>query len=236
MIKRYLLLITVFCMVLIIHAQNLVNNRNAKETEAVLIGMVTDMKKIPEKNIVYKIKSEDKVFNKQGVTDEDGKFTLVVPKGKKYHVTVSKLGMEYDFVSTVPNIKGPLEIVQSYVMTFVMDFRRTYKLENIYFEPNKWDINKEAMPTLDTLANTFITNPIFVAEIAGYTDNIGNDGDNLRLSQRRADAIRNYLISKGVDPNRVFAKGYGKNDPVATNDTPDGRSKNRRTVVKVLFE
>jgi outer membrane protein OmpA-like peptidoglycan-associated protein len=216
--------------------QNLVNNQNAKETEALLVGFVTDLNKIPEKNIVFKIKSEDKTYTKQGLTDVDGKFTLIVPKGKKYNIKVTKMGMDYDFVSTVPNVKGPLQIVQNYVMTFIMDFRRTYKLEHIYFDPNKWDLKEDAKPSLDSLANTFITNPIFVAEIAGHTDNVGNDAENVRLSQRRADAIREYLISKGVDPNRIFAKGYGKNNPIAENDTPEGRSKNRRTEVKVVFE
>ena len=224
------------CFGTFVNAQNLVNNLSAKETEAVLVGIVTDKNKIPEKNVPYIVKSEDKTYSKKGLTDEDGKFTLIVPKGKKYNVKVTKMGMEYDFVSTVPNVKGPLEVVQNYMMTFIMDFRRTYKLENIYFDPNKWEIKNEAMATLDTLANNFITNPIFVAEIAGHTDNDGNDADNMRLSQRRADAIRDYLINKGVDPARVFAKGYGSKNPVAGNDTPEEKSKNRRTEVKVLFE
>lgn len=234
--KQILITICLSCLVVVINAQNLVNNLNAKETEAVLIGIVTDLNKIPEKSIVYKIKSEDKTFSKQGKTDIDGKFTLIVPKGKKYHILVTKMGVEHEFVSQIPSVKGPLEVVQSYVMSFIMDFRRTYKLENIFFDPSKWDIKSESMATLDSLASNFITNPIFVAEIAGHTDNMGNDVENMRLSQRRADAIRDYLISKGVDPNRVMAKGYGKNNPVASNDTPEDRSKNRRTEVKVLFE
>jgi len=219
-----------------LRSQNLVNNLNAKETEAVLVGIVTDKNKIPEKNISYTVKSEDKSYSHKGLTDEDGKFTLIVPKGKKYFVKVTKMGFEYDYTSQVPNVKGPLEVVQNYMMSFTMDFRRTYKLENIYFDNNKWDIKSESYPTLDSLAQVFITNPIFVAEIAGYTDNVGEDVDNLRLSQRRANAIRDYLLSKGVDPERVFAKGYGENYPVASNDTPEGRSKNRRTEVKVMFE
>ncbi len=219
-----------------LQSQNIVNNINSKETEAVLVGIVTDKNKIPEKNIVYTIKSEDKTYNKKGLTDEDGKFTLIVPKGKKYNVKVTKMGFEYDFTSQVPSVKGPLEIVQNYMMTYTMDFRRTYKLENIYFDPNKWDIKSESQPSLDSLANTFVTNPMFVAEIAGYTDNVGEDVDNLRLSQRRANAIRDYLLAKGVDPARVYAKGYGENYPVASNETPEGRSKNRRTEVKVMFE
>lgn len=234
--KRLLIIITICCSAALVNAQNLVNNLNAKESEAALVGIVTDKNKIPEKNVPYIVKSEDKTYTRKGLTDEDGKFTLIVPKGKKYNVKVTKMGMEYDFVSTVPNVKGPLEIVQNYMMSFVMDFRRTYKLEHVYFDPNKWDIKPEAGAALDTLAKTFISNPIFVAEIAGHTDSDGNEADNMRLSQRRADAIRNYLIAKGVDPNRVFAKGYGSKNPVASNETPEGKSINRRTEVKVVFE
>jgi outer membrane protein OmpA-like peptidoglycan-associated protein len=84
--------------------------------------------------------------------------------------------------------------------------------------------------------NNFKTNERFRAEIAGYTDNVGNDTDNMRLSQRRADAIRAYVISKGVSEHRVLAKGYGEKFPVADNGSETGRSRNRRTEVKVIME
>ena len=71
-------------------------------------------------------------------------------------------------------------------------------------------------------------------EIAGHTDNVGNDADNLKLSQQRADAIRQYLIKKGIQPPRVIAKGYGASQPVADNSTDEGRRRNRRTEVKIL--
>jgi OmpA-OmpF porin, OOP family len=217
-------------------SQSLVNNLNAGESEAALVGFVTDINKVPEIGVPFTVKSEDKKISHKGITDEDGKFAFVVPKGKKYNVTVQKMGMEYDFVTQIPNVPGPLEVVQNYVMTLVLNFARIYQLERVYFDTNKSDIREESMPSLDSLVNIFIANPMFMAEIAGHTDNMGNDEENTRLSQRRADSIKQYLVGKGVEPFRILTKGYGKRHPLVSNDTPEGRKINRRTEVKVLFE
>ena len=71
-------------------------------------------------------------------------------------------------------------------------------------------------------------------EIAGHTDNVGKEADNIKLSRERADAIRNYVIKKGIPPARITAKGYGASQPVADNDTDEGRQANRRTEVRIL--
>jgi outer membrane protein OmpA-like peptidoglycan-associated protein len=73
-----------------------------------------------------------------------------------------------------------------------------------------------------------------VLEIAGYTDNTGNAADNITLSQARAEAVRNAFIKYGVNPDTLVAKGYGSADPIATNDTVQGRVKNRRIEYHVL--
>jgi outer membrane protein OmpA-like peptidoglycan-associated protein len=73
-----------------------------------------------------------------------------------------------------------------------------------------------------------------VLEIAGYTDNTGNAQENVALSQRRADAVREALINEGADPDMLIAKGYGSADPIASNDTPEGRFRNRRIEYHVV--
>ncbi|MBK8550485.1 MAG: OmpA family protein [Ignavibacteria bacterium] len=70
-------------------------------------------------------------------------------------------------------------------------------------------------------------------KIGGYTDNTGNPQANLKLSQARADAVMNALINKGIAPERLKAEGYGEQYPVATNDTPEGRERNRRVDVRI---
>jgi OOP family OmpA-OmpF porin len=65
-------------------------------------------------------------------------------------------------------------------------------------------------------------------EIAGYADSSGSEAFNMQLTQRRAESVRRYLIAGGIESYRLVAKGYGEADPIASNDTPEGRAKNRR--------
>jgi len=72
-------------------------------------------------------------------------------------------------------------------------------------------------------------------ELAGYTDSIGSVGYNIGLSQRRAEAVKQYLVAeRGIDAGRIQAKGYGKLNPVASNDTDEGRERNRRVELHIL--
>ena len=227
-----LLIIQYFLIMNVSFAQN----TKLKSTDATFVCLVTDLDKIAEENATVIIKSEDKTITKQGITDVDGKFIVVVPNGKTYHVVVKKFGYDFKFTSKIPKVSYPVEFVQNYVINMFLDFKRSYGLENIHFEAGKWDLKEECKPAIDSLLNTFKTNQRFRAEIAGYTDNVGNDAENMRLSQRRADAIRQYLISKGIQGGRILAKGYGEKFSIAPNDTEEGRSKNRRTEVKVIQE
>ena len=72
-------------------------------------------------------------------------------------------------------------------------------------------------------------------KISGYTDSSGNDDSNLKLSDRRAQSVRTYLVDKGIGENRINAKGYGESNPIADNSTPAGRRKNRRVELKIEY-
>lgn len=74
--------------------------------------------------------------------------------------------------------------------------------------------------------------PEIEVEISGHTDNVGKKSSNIKLSQKRAESVKAWLVSKGVDPKRITAKGYGPDQPVAPNDTPDNKRKNRRIEFK----
>ena len=82
------------------------------------------------------------------------------------------------------------------------------------------------------MAASLVANAAIKIEIGGHTDNTGASATNLRLSQARADAVRAYLASKGVGPERMVAKGYGASQPVAPNTTPTGRAQNRRVELR----
>ncbi|MEM6642583.1 MAG: OmpA family protein [Bacteroidota bacterium] len=102
-------------------------------------------------------------------------------------------------------------------------------LRNVYFEFDETRIRKESTPILNSVLQLLNQNPNLAIEIAGHTDNIGSKQVNLRVSNRRAIAVRNWLIEKGIDPSRLVAKGYGESQPMATNDDEfEGRELNRR--------
>jgi outer membrane protein OmpA-like peptidoglycan-associated protein len=107
-------------------------------------------------------------------------------------------------------------------------------LRGVTFETGKSALKPESFTVLDIVAQSLNANPDIRIEIAGYTDNTGAMATNLRLSQARADAVRAYLGSKGVAPDRMVANGYGATSPIATNTTSTGRAQNRRVELHQL--
>lgn len=105
---------------------------------------------------------------------------------------------------------------------------RTLVLEGVSFETGKTVLTAQARGALDRVVASLKGHSGERVEVAGYTDSRGTAGANLRLSQARADAVRGYLIERGVPPEQVVARGYGEDDPVDTNTTAVGRARNRR--------
>ena len=112
--------------------------------------------------------------------------------------------------------------------------KATITLEGVNFAFNKADLTAESRPVLDDVATGLKNHPRVKVEIQGHTDSIGADAYNLKLSQRRAESVREYLISDGVSADQLVAKGYGESQPIASNKTDEGRAKNRRVVMYVL--
>lgn len=100
-------------------------------------------------------------------------------------------------------------------------------IKNLEFDLGKSTIRAKSFPTLNRVANLLV-NKNFSLKLAGHTDNTGSAELNMRLSKDRAEAIKTYLVSQGVNASRVEATGYGKNQPIASNKTAAGRQKNRR--------
>ncbi len=108
-------------------------------------------------------------------------------------------------------------------------------LKGVQFEVGKDIIKKTSYGILDNVVKIMIENPSYLLEINGHTDNQGDAAKNLTLSQKRAEAVKAYLVTKGVYASRLTPKGYGITQPKATNDTPAGRAENRRVEFKVNF-
>jgi outer membrane protein OmpA-like peptidoglycan-associated protein len=105
-------------------------------------------------------------------------------------------------------------------------------LRGVTFETGRSALKPDSYTILDIVAASLVANPDIKIEIGGHTDNTGGSATNLRLSQARADAVRAYLASKGVGPERMVARGYGPSQPVAPNTTPAGRAQNRRVELR----
>jgi outer membrane protein OmpA-like peptidoglycan-associated protein len=101
-------------------------------------------------------------------------------------------------------------------------------LNGVTFDFNKATLRSESVPVLTRAYNAMIANPDVQVEISGHTDNVGSQEFNQALSLKRAEAVRNWLVDKGIASNRMKTVGRGENEPVASNDTDAGRAKNRR--------
>ncbi|MEJ8566845.1 OmpA family protein [Elongatibacter sediminis] len=107
-------------------------------------------------------------------------------------------------------------------------------LENVHFDFDKATLRPEAIVILNDAAKLLNTHERVVVEVAGHTDSVGTEQYNQGLSERRANAVRDYLVNQGVRASRLTARGYGELQPVATNDTSAGRQMNRRVELIVL--
>lgn len=122
------------------------------------------------------------------------------------------------------------------VMTNGCAAEQSVVLDGVNFEFNSAKLEVNAQRLLDRVGQSLLDSPTFTVELQGHTDNIGTDAYNLILSQDRANAVKAYLIGKGVEPERMVARGYGERQPVADNSSAEGRTRNRRVEMKVLGE
>ncbi|MCB9250397.1 MAG: OmpA family protein [Ignavibacteriales bacterium] len=110
----------------------------------------------------------------------------------------------------------------------ILDIASPVILEGVTFASGSAELTPESEKMLQRVLNTLNAYPNMNVEIRGYTDNVGRASSNLKLSQRRADSVRFWLINKGVNPQRIAANGYGAQNPIADNNTNEGRRLNRR--------
>lgn len=111
-----------------------------------------------------------------------------------------------------------------------------FAFENLEFETGKDIIRSHSYPSLNALAQLLIKKESYGLRIEGHTDNVGTDENNLILSQKRANAVKGYLTKKGVKAAKLEAYGFGESQPIADNDTKEGRQKNRRVQMTITFK
>ncbi len=166
-------------------------------------------------------------------TDETGFYFITLPVGKNYTFTVNRKG--YLFYSDTFDLQkqDAFTTVVKNIALQPVTLHATVTLKNIRFESNSYALLPVSLIELDKLLQLMQDNSHMKVEISGHTDNIGNENDNQVLSEKRAQAVADYLISKGIAANRLTWKGYGETKPIASNETETGRAQNRRTTFTV---
>lgn len=165
----------------------------------------------------------------------NGQYKIALPAGKNYSFLAEKEGF-YAIAESIDltKLKGYEEVSRDLFIT-PLEEGQTIRLNNIFFDFNKADLKKESFQELDRIIKLLQSHKTLVIEVSGHTDNVGDDAYNQKLSQQRADAVKNYLLQKGIEATRLGSKGYGETKPLVGNTTDKERSTNRRvefTVVK----
>jgi outer membrane protein OmpA-like peptidoglycan-associated protein len=169
----------------------------------------------------------------QATTNTEGKCSVTIPSSDTYGIFYKLYGdtVKYKEIN-VPGGDRKL----TYSLTLKYDDPKVYTLKNVFFETSLSALRKESYPALNELVAALKSKIHLVIEIAGHTDNVGTAESNMKLSNDRANAVRDYLVKHGIEPNRVTAKGYGATQPVASNDNQEGRQQNRRTEVRIISQ
>ncbi len=177
-------------------------------------------------------------------TDGDGVYDYMdkemnTPKGAK--VDANGVGIDsdkdgvYDGIDQCSGTPAGIEVDKlgcPIVSKFIPEPEKPVVLQGVHFELNKSVLAADSKTILDEVAASLIARPDVKVEIGGHCDWMGSDEYNLKLSNGRADAVMQYLISKGVKADNLTAKGYGETQPIGDNNTEEGRAKNRRVEMK----
>jgi outer membrane protein OmpA-like peptidoglycan-associated protein len=164
-----------------------------------------------------------------------GKYLVSLPSGKNYGIAVKAEGYLFHSENfNIPNNAQYQEIEKDFYLKKV-EVGSKIVLKNVFFDFAKATLRQESESELNRLAKLLTDVPGMKIEVSGHTDNVGSDQANQILSEKRAKSVVDYLVvEKGIDRDRLTYVGYGESEPIATNNTDEGRQQNRRTEFKVL--
>ena len=165
----------------------------------------------------------------------NGKYVLAVPFGNTYNLIAESID-HFKTREKLPllDTSKSVEVIKDFELKKFLDSGEVYKAKDILFEYNKAILTQTSYDELNKIADWISQQNKAKFEIAGHTDDKGSEKFNLYLSEERCKVVVNYLVSKGIKPIRLVAKGYGESMPIAENSTEEGRSLNRRVEIKVL--
>ncbi len=203
------------------------------KTEAAMKFIVVDKDKGPVKGVVISLTAPNGGNYYTDETDAEGYAEVLVPVGQKYDVTYLSLGRR-DIAATVSVADEPKQSIKLTLRYKRLALPPPFVLSGVNFDTAKATIRPESFAQLDIVVDFMTRKKSARVEISGHTDNAGKPKANKTLSEKRAQACRDYIVSKGVDRTRLTAVGYGDERPIAPNDTDEGRQKNRRIEAKEM--
>ncbi len=163
---------------------------------------------------------------------QTGEFLLTLPTGSNYGLNINQPG--YLFYSYNLPIDKQKNSQKLNILLEPITNRSSVVLNNVFYETGLFKLKPESKIELDRLVKFMQVNPTVKLEVAGHTDNVGTDANNLTLSQKRATEVVNFMVAAGIDKTRLVPKGYGATKPISDNDTEVGRGQNRRTEIMII--
>ena len=205
-----------------------------KSKQAFIIGRIVDESKNPIKAQIEVIDNITNQAVEKSQSDSEGRFKITSALNKNYDITFNKSGFLFQSVSIVIPDSGGFEKNLGDVTLQKVEVGKKIVLNNIFFDSNESTLRKESFTELERAVKLMNDMGSLQMEISGHTDNIGSEKSNKQLSELRAKAVKDFLISKGCDKDRLKYKGYGSVQPISNNNSERGRQLNRRTEFKVL--
>ena len=202
---------------------------------AIVEAHVVNTKAVPRKGDLVVLVGARSKKTHSGRTDKSGIVKIKLPVGDEYEVSMNTFSDTMVFGNlAIPALNEGEFYSSPFRIDITYEPGKQFTLDNVEFDVGKATLRPASYKELDELVEYLQWKEEEKIEVAGHTDNVGKDADNQKLSQQRADAVRNYLTKKGISADRIVSKGYGATEPVADNSTAAGRQQNRRTEVRVL--
>jgi outer membrane protein OmpA-like peptidoglycan-associated protein len=212
-------------------------DNTVKQDPVVLVkGKVYDAKtkQILSAKIEYNNLKTNKVIGTAISDPKTGSYSIVLPYGFNYSFMADK--ENYYAITQNVDLSNLKEYKEMEVDLYLTPIEKgaVIRLNNIFFDSGKFDLLSESFAELDILFALLKDNKNIKIEIAGHTDAVGSDTDNMELSKNRANSVLKYLVGKGITSDRIVAKGYGESKFIAPNTTEEGKQLNRRVEFVIL--
>lgn len=183
-------------------------------------------------NLAWSYARGSEVVEYRVVSNVDGEYRVNLPRQPKFDYRVAKAN--YMQVSGILEPPAGMHDIKQDFRLLRLEEEAVFQLENVEFEFGKATLTPASLKILEPVLATMQSNSSLEIELSGHTDNIGTRDFNLKLSRDRAKAVGDHLIQDGIESTRIKTVGFAFDKPIASNSTPEGRQKNRRTELKIL--